>query len=155
MRISKKNPLGTDVITQIGIVVKDIDKSAQAYAEIFGVKKPEAVITAPQSETHALYKGQPTEARAKLAFFQFKNISLELIDPIGGPSTWQEFLETKGEGVHHIAFNIKKSGEKLKCLAEKGINIDQQGDFRGGCYKYLNATEPLKVILEFLERKLI
>jgi methylmalonyl-CoA/ethylmalonyl-CoA epimerase len=155
MRISKKNPLGTNVITQIGIIVRNIDKSSLEYSEFFGVEKPEYILTKAFNETHATFKGKTTEGRAKLVFFEFKNITIELIEPVGGPSTWQEFLDTKGEGVHHIAFAINDGDKKAQMIAGKGNPIVQCGDFRGGCYKYIDTSKTLNVILEFLETKLV
>ena len=154
MDISKKNTLGTNVITQIGIIVKNIAQTAQDYAHFFNVPVPTIAETSSVSETHMEYRGKPSEGRAKLAFFRFKNITIELIEPIGGPSTWQEFLETKGEGVHHIAFQVKNSDGKTLTLAQQKIPLVQKGDYRGGCYKYLDATPTLKLILEFLENKM-
>jgi methylmalonyl-CoA/ethylmalonyl-CoA epimerase len=149
--ISKKHILGTNKMTQICIVVKDIEKCSADYAVFFGVKKPSISTTGPRDETHAEYKGAPTDARAKLAFFRFKNITLELIEPVGGPSTWKEWLDTHGEGVHHIAFNVRDTKGKVKALADKDVNVVQRGDYRGGKYTYLDATGPLKIVLELLE----
>jgi methylmalonyl-CoA/ethylmalonyl-CoA epimerase len=149
--ISKKHILGTNKMTQICIVVKDIEKTAAEYADFFGVKKPSISMTGPREETHAEFKGAPTDARAKLAFFRFKNITLELIEPVGGPSTWKEWLDTHGEGVHHIAFNVRDTKGKVKALESKGVKLVQRGDYRGGQYTYLDATGPLKIVLELLE----
>jgi methylmalonyl-CoA/ethylmalonyl-CoA epimerase len=132
-------------------VVKDIEKSSADYADFFGVKKPPISMTGPQSETHAEFKGKPTDAKAKLAFFRFKNITIELIEPVGAPSTWQEWLDTHGEGVHHIAFNVRDTKSKVKALEGKGVKMVQRGDYRGGQYTYLDATGSLKIVLELLE----
>ena len=137
--VKKKNILGTSVITQIGIVVHDIEKTSQAFTEFFNVKKPSWSRTAPRKKTNAEYRGNPTEARAKLAFFRFKNIALELIEPDEHPSTWREFLDEKGEGVHHIAFGVKDRKAKYSLMEEKGFNIAQKGDFTGGHYAYIDT----------------
>ena len=42
-----------------------------------------------KEETNIKYRGKPTDGRAKLAFLKLGEISLELIEPIGGPSIWQ------------------------------------------------------------------
>nr|MDO8109107.1 VOC family protein [Candidatus Sigynarchaeota archaeon] len=150
--IGKKNVLGSNQVTQIGIVVKDIEKSSAAFAAFFGVGKPSVSITGPASETHAEFKGKPTEAKAKLTFFRFKNIVIELIEPVGSPSTWQEFLDSHGEGVHHIAFNVHDNKSKIIELEEKSVKLVQKGDYPGGMYAYLDTTDSLKVILELLGR---
>ncbi|OGD24120.1 MAG: hypothetical protein A2Y69_08870 [Candidatus Aminicenantes bacterium RBG_13_59_9] len=47
---------------------------------------------------------------------ELKNITLELIEPDRNPSTWREFLDAKGEGIHHVAFEIKGMDEKTALL---------------------------------------
>jgi len=96
-------------------------------------------------------RGKATDARAKLAFFQMgEQLSLELIEPIGGPSTWQEFLDTHGEGVHHIAFRVKGTDSILAQLESKGLTTVQTGDHTGGRYAYVDAMDTLKIFLELL-----
>jgi catechol 2,3-dioxygenase-like lactoylglutathione lyase family enzyme len=143
--------LGTNVICQVGLIVRDIERSAEAYSQIFGVLKPPVVVTDEPQFTHATFKGEPTSARAKLAFFQMGQVALELIEPLGGPSTWQEFLDEHGEGVHHIAFVVKDTDEVTRFLAGKGIEAVQQGDYTGGRYTYVDSTAMLGVVLELLE----
>jgi hypothetical protein len=43
-----------------------------------------------------MFRGSPSQGRAKLAFFNLNNIVLEIIEPIGGLSTWSKFLEKHG-----------------------------------------------------------
>jgi len=143
--------LDTNVICQIGIIVRDIERTAKAYADIFGMDTPKIIITDTEEITHIKFRGAPTQARAKLAFFQMGSLSLELIEPVGDPSTWKEFLDEHGEGVHHIAFRIKGMDEVLESLNEKGISTIQRGDYTGGRYAYVDSTSALGVILELLE----
>ena len=69
--------------------------------------------------------------------------SFELIEPVGGPSTWKEHLDTKGEGVHHIAFRIKGMVEQVAMLEKKGMPAVQRGDFTGGRYAYIDSAPQL------------
>ena len=146
----KTDKFGGNVITQIGLVVSDIEKSVKAYADLLGVDVPSVMITDTVEKSHANYRGKPTEGRAKLAFFQLDNITIELIEPIGGPSTWSEILETKGEGIHHIAFQVKGMDENIALLENKGGKLVQRGDFTGGSYAYVDLTQQLGIILELL-----
>lgn len=148
--ISRKNLFGTNRVTQIGIIVKDIEVTSKKYAEVFGVKTPGYRLTEPVEKTHGEFLGKPLEGRAKLAFFRFRNITIELIEPVGGPSTWQKFLETHGEGVHHIAFNIRKKKTVIERLKALKMNVEQKGDYTGGSYTYIDSEGDLKVMLELL-----
>ncbi|HOP94922.1 MAG: VOC family protein [Dictyoglomaceae bacterium] len=144
--------LGTDVVVQIGIIVKDIEKVVEEYAKIFGVEKPEITITDMYEKAHTEYKGEPTNARAKLAFFRnFKNIEIEFIEPDENPSTWREFLETHGEGIHHLGFSIKGTNQVIERFKMQGIDVAQNGDYEGGRYTYLESFGKLKFIIELLE----
>ncbi len=143
--------LGTNIVCQVGLIVRDIERSAEAYSRVFGMPKPPVIVTDEAKIARTMYRGEPTEARAKLAFFQMGQVSLELIEPIGGPSTWQEFLDEKGEGVHHIAFTIQGTDQVVAYLEGEGINVVQQGHYTGGMYTYVDSEPALGVVLELLE----
>jgi methylmalonyl-CoA/ethylmalonyl-CoA epimerase len=143
--------LGTNVICQVGLIVRDIERSAEAYSRILGLPKPSVIVTDPAEIAHTRFRGQPTGAQAKLAFFDMGQASLELIEPIGGPSTWREFLDEKGEGVHHIAFVVKGTDQVVQHLAGHDVEVIQQGDYTGGRYTYVDSSAALGVILELLE----
>ena len=143
--------LGTSVICQVGLIVRDIERSAEAYSRILGLPKPSVIVTDPAEIAHTRFRGQPTGAQAKLAFFDMGQVSLELIEPIGGPSTWREFLDEKGEGVHHIAFVVKGTDQVVQYLAGHDVEVIQQGDYTGGRYTYMDSSAALGVVLELLE----
>jgi methylmalonyl-CoA/ethylmalonyl-CoA epimerase len=143
--------IGSNVVCQVGLIVRDIERSMEAYSRIFGVPKPEFIVTDGQEIAHTRYRGEPTDAQAKLAFFDMGQVTLELIEPIGGPSTWQEFLDERGEGVHHIAFFVKDTDQVVASLEQNDIAVIQQGDYTGGRYTYMDSASALGVILELLE----
>ncbi|MBN2348054.1 MAG: VOC family protein [Bacteroidales bacterium] len=149
----KKSSLIPDKqMMQVGIIVKDIEKSSKAWAEFLGLEKvPESSIAAGSELNPTQYKGAPTDAKAKLAFFELDNITVELIQPIGGPSTWQEFLDTKGEGIHHIAFNVKGMKGQIKNFENSGIPLIQHGGWETGEYSYMDGTNSLALVIELLE----
>ncbi|HHY83490.1 MAG TPA: VOC family protein [Clostridiales bacterium] len=148
----EKLPLGTNIVAQIAFVVNDIEKTAQAYADFLGVEKPPIIMNGTPDKTEVQYMGQPTNARAKLAFFDIgPNIRLELIEPDMEPSTWRNELDKYGEGIHHIAFFIKGMNEKIGILERNGMPLVQKGNYPGGRYAYIDAKEELKTIIELLE----
>jgi methylmalonyl-CoA/ethylmalonyl-CoA epimerase len=78
-------------------------------------------------------------------------VDVELIEPIGGPSTWQDQVEQHGDSLHHIALRIKGMDEKVTYLESKGAHSIQRGDYTGGRYAYVDTTEQLGLVLELLE----
>ena len=143
--------LGNHFITQIGILVNDIEKVSEAYADFFGVDKPEIGITDTADIARTSHNGVATEARAKLAFFDMGSLQLELIEPDHQPSTWRDYLNEHGEGPHHIAFVVDGMKEKIMLLEGKGFPLQQKGEYTGGRYAYMDTFKELKVVLELLE----
>jgi methylmalonyl-CoA/ethylmalonyl-CoA epimerase len=109
------NLLRTKVITLIGILVHDIEKTSQAYADFFGIEKPQWFLTDAVDKARTEYRGKRSEARAKLAFFDMGFLEVELIEPDHNPSTWRESLDKHGEGPHFIAFEIEGMKDKSRC----------------------------------------
>ncbi len=131
--------------------MNDVEKVSAAYAEFFGLEQPEIIITDTAGIAQTRYNGGPTEARAKLAFFDMGSLQLELIEPDHQPSTWRDYLNEHGEGPHHIAFVIEGMQEKIMLLEGKGFPLQQKGEYTGGRYAYMDTFKELKVLVELLE----
>lgn len=152
MSEEKASLLGTRKVSQIAIVVRDIEKTSRAWAEVLGMEVPKWFATEPGNQVGMTFRGQPSDARAKLAFFHLDNITIELIEPMGGASSWQEALDTNGEGVHHIAFNVTDTEDRVNALAGQGIGkFHQGGDPKTGQYTYVDAGKQLGLVIEMLE----
>ena len=100
--------LGSTTVAQIAVVVHDIEEVARRYAEVLGPPVPDVMITEPGLQVDQTYRGQPSDARAKLAFLPLGQVQLELTEPVGGPSTWQEALDRRGEG-QYAYFDAEES----------------------------------------------
>ena len=148
----EKGILGTKIVTQIGFVVNDIEKTSQAFADFLGVEKPQWSLTDTIDKTHGEFNGQPCPARATLAFFHVgETLDIELIEPDETPSVWRNVLNEKGEGVHHIAFVVNGMKEKILALEGNGMKLLQRGEYTGGRYAYIDCVDQLKTIVELLE----
>ena len=148
----EKGILGTKIVTQIGFVVNDIEKTSQAFADFLGVEKPQWSLTDTIDKTHGEFNGQPCPARAKLAFFHVgETLDIELIEPDETPSVWRNVLNEKGEGVHHIAFVVNGMKEKILALEGNGMKLLQRGEYTGGRYAYIDCVDQLQPIVVPLE----
>lgn len=143
--------LGTNVVMQIGIVVRDIEAKARGWSSILGLPLPSIVETTGFEQARTEYHGQPSQARAKLAFFRLGQVSVELIEPIGEPSTWKDQLDAHGDSLHHIAFVVEGMKDRIAFLHAQGVPLIQRGEYTGGRYAYLDGMAALGTILELLE----
>ena len=147
--------MDTNVVTQVGFIVKDIETSKRKFAQLFGVPVPPNVEGGKFEVTGTQYMGKPApDAACVMAFFDAgPNVQIELIQPNGVKSVWQDFLDERGEGIHHIAFQVKGMDEKIVACEGFGMKLVQRGKYGngGGEYAYLAAYDDLKCLVELLE----
>ena len=146
--------VGTHLFAQVGFIVKDVEATKRKWAEFLGVDVPETQPVGDYSVTQTTFMGQPApEASCLMAFFDVgPGLQLELIQPNEAPSTWRNFLNEHGEGMHHIAFQVQDSARQVANAEAAGLKLVQHGVYGdgGGEYNYLDAPE-LKCIVELLE----
>jgi methylmalonyl-CoA/ethylmalonyl-CoA epimerase len=140
-------------LCQVGFIVNDIEASARRYAETFGLPQPPIIQTPGFDKAKTTVNGRPSEATAKLAFFKMGQLVIELIEPDEKPSVWRDFLDQKGEGVHHIAFRVDDTDATEAAFARLGVKTEQQGLYvdGSGMYTYLDSAPHLGVMIELLQ----
>lgn len=127
-------PLSDDVsyfhkFTQVGVVVKDLNRSVKTLQEVFGIG-PFRVVEWPPADRQDMvkyYYGKPGNFTPRMAFADMGNAELELIQPLEGESIWADFLRTHGEGIHHIRFNVDDVHPVIAYLSQQGIEPEQWG----------------------------
>lgn len=146
--------IGTNLVAQVGFIVKDVETTKRKWAEFLGMDVPETQPIGDYEVTQTEFQGKPApKAYCYMAFFDVgPGLQLELIEPNEEPSTWRNFLEEHGEGIHHVAFNVKDSKAKVAAAEAAGLKLVQRGVYGDGSgeYNYLDAPE-LKCIVELLE----
>jgi methylmalonyl-CoA/ethylmalonyl-CoA epimerase len=104
-------------IDHISIAVQSIEKTARLFEIYFG-------LTVDHVET-------VEKQGVKLATINVGDVKLELIEPLTRDSTVARFLMKRGEGIHHIAFKVKKIEKVLAELKGKGVKIADREPRKG------------------------
>jgi catechol 2,3-dioxygenase-like lactoylglutathione lyase family enzyme len=146
-------PLTSSKIAQVAIVVNDIEAGIKQYCALLGVAPPNIIETEPGAAVNQTYRGVPSNARAKLAFFDLGGVQLELIQPIGDDSAWAEGLRDTGESLHHVAFWTENMRQDKETLEASGAEMIQRGDMGEGQYAYFDGRSTLGTMIELLEHK--
>ena len=136
---------------QVGVVVKNIDETIKYYEEVFGFGPFEIRHV---EYPNATYYGETAGYRGKRAFFYLGPIQIELIELVDGKTIHEAFLKEKGEGVHHIAFEVD-SLEKSKENANKaGLKITQSFSRPDGSgFAYLDTEKTGGISFELIQRR--
>ena len=137
------------VIHQVGVVVKDLDRTVEVLTAL-GLG-PFTIRTA----THpaAIVKGRKTSYEVRLALAQQGPVQLELIEYRSGDTIQKDFLDEKGEGIHHILFRVNDLEATLARFAQAGVKVLQQDRFvGGGGLAYMGTDEVGGIVMEVVQR---
>jgi methylmalonyl-CoA/ethylmalonyl-CoA epimerase len=90
--------------SQIGVVVRDIDRAARYYSSVFGIGPFTVYEWSP--DRHWILE-KPSHLKLKMGKSMWGSFEFELIEPLEGNSLHREFLENSGEGLHHLGFHVR------------------------------------------------
>ena len=119
-----------DGFHHVALVVKDMDE-AQAYYSDLGIGP---FMAPPVQAIKEIYRGKeiPVGSFKRREVLGKMGMSmLQLCQPLGGNSPWQEFLHAHGEGVHHVGCMLDDIEMQEVLLWEKGIEIIMSTRFHG------------------------
>jgi len=127
-------------IAQYAILVRDSKKVAGFWQRLgFGGTSFEHNISVNRN-----YRGRPGQYEMWLGFWNWPDVTFEWIEPLRGPSVYDEYLKAHGEGLHHLGFEVKDFDAAVKMLEAKGAPVSQSGGWEDGSrgrFVYLD-TEP-------------
>jgi hypothetical protein len=142
----------------MGVVVKDYRSCMQNFAQLFGIEKWEIreldnSCFLPGSQT---VNGKPAQVHfMSVVGLHPKGLSVELVEPMAGDhSLYADFLEAKGEGIHHFFPSVVSNDEFEKIRAElEALDIpicQSAGISEDIAYYYIETTKQLGVPMEII-----
>lgn len=143
-------PLGG--LIQIALVVDDIEKAIDTWCELFDVPRPEVRVSTPKAEPdpNTTYRGEVANYGLKLAVIDCseRGFVIELHEPDENPSTFREFLDEHGNGVHHVGFQVGEARDAIIGeLESKGFEMRTVGYYPGSSWTIVDSEDSLGVNL--------
>jgi methylmalonyl-CoA/ethylmalonyl-CoA epimerase len=115
-------------IEHIGIAVKNISESVKLF---------ESLLNTP------CYKTETVESeKVSTAFFKMGDSKVELLQAFSDESAIAKFINARGEGLHHIAFEVENIEAEMARLKEKGFQLLRDKPFRGADNKMVCFIHP-------------
>ena len=115
-------------VEHIGIAVKNIKASNELFEKLFG---------------KAHYKVEAVESEGvSTSFFQLGETKIELLEATSPNSAIAKFIEKKGEGIHHIAYEVADITSEMKRLQEEGFELLNQEPKKGADNKLICFLHP-------------
>mgnify|MGYP001239933309 CR=1 FL=1 len=115
-------------IEHIGIAVSSLEKANKLYTNLLG-KHP--------------YKTESVSTEGVItSFFQSGNTKIELLEGVGEDNAISKFIKNKGEGIHHIAFEVDDIILEIKRLKKLGFKIINETPKKGADNKLICFIHP-------------
>ena len=127
-------------IAHLGIAVKDLEAPKKLYSETLGLKLKNEEVVAAQ--------------KVKVSFIQVGESNLELLLPTQDDSPVGKFLETKGEGFHHLALeveDIKAAVEELKAAGVRLIDETPREGAHGDLVAFIHPKATYGLLVELVQ----
>jgi methylmalonyl-CoA/ethylmalonyl-CoA epimerase len=128
-------------IDHVGVVVKNLDEALDLYVNTLGFEKSEIMIAE---------KGD----KFRTVMVSLGQVTLELIEPMNPEGAIQKFLETRGEGIHHISLRVDDIRKEVSTLGAKGIKFlfKEPEEVEGTLVTFVHPKSTRGVLMELLQR---
>ena len=126
-------------VDHIGIATRSIDAAGRFYAEVLGL---------------AVAKRETVAGGLKVAFIPVGETKIELLEPGSENDNIARFLETRGEGIHHLAFavdNVEAALAQAKAAGYTLIDEKPRRGAGGALLAFLHPKSTGGVLVEFCE----
>ena len=140
MTIPGKPPVPTDLVHHIGIAVADLEASIDFYRNLFGLEAGPIIVR------------EDIEVRG--CFIPVGGTNLELIQGTSPESAISTHISKRGEGLHHICFEVDGIADKLRALEALGIDLLDKVPRRGlmgGDIGFLHPSAARGVLIELAQ----
>ncbi|MCH5584227.1 methylmalonyl-CoA epimerase [Shimazuella sp. AN120528] len=127
-------------ISHIGIAVESLEKWIPYYRDTLGLS--------------FLGKEFVASEKVQVAFFQIGESRLELLEPTDDSSPIAKHLQTRGEGFHHIAYEVDDITKSLSDLEQKGVSLIHKKPKRGAHQSqiaFLHPSSTGKILTELCQ----
>jgi hypothetical protein len=139
---------------QVGVLVRSLETVIQRYGTASVVPPWRIWTYSEASMSRLVVRGQPGRFSWRIALGgSDPQIELmELIQPVRGPSIYQEWIETRGFGLHHLGYVVEDLDGAIAEMEGAGYEVLQAGFGQGadgtGGFAYFNTEETLGFIVE-------
>jgi methylmalonyl-CoA/ethylmalonyl-CoA epimerase len=133
---------------QVAYVVRDLEKALRQQWEVCGVGPWSIYTFTPEKVRDYTYRGRPATHTCLIAVAWDDRIQIELMQPLTGYSIYDEFLERKGEGLHHVKLYHADCAKAVAGYERRGYPVIQSGRFDEDEHYYLDTEKDFGYIIE-------
>lgn len=141
-------------VGQVGILVPDLESGMRVYSTIGTIESWSIYTYGPPTVPHLEYRSEQGRFSVRIALGG-TGPQVELMQPLEGPSLYDEWIQERGYGLHHLGFFVPLLEDVVMAMAASGFPVLQRGSGYGldgdGGFAYFDTVDVASVILEAIE----
>jgi len=135
-------------VSQVALVVRNLRESMRHYWEALGVGPWPVWAFDSSNLADMTPHGKPGDYSFRVGMAYVGDVSIELVEPLQGESIFKEFLNRKGEGIHHLKCSSQDAERIVEQFKKKGGKVLQSAKIGDAAFHYLDTESELGFILE-------
>lgn len=140
-------------LEQVAFVVRNLSAAQRFFNDKMGVSRFYVIEDFGLKATDKTLHGRPVEQNFKLALGYSGDTQIELIEHVSGQTCYKEFLDRRGEGLHHLGFFLDDPevyDGTLKAMTDNGYAALMSGRLGDTRYTYFDTEAAIGSIMEIV-----
>lgn len=127
-------------ISHLGVAVKDLEKARKFYRSVLGLESSDPITS--------------EDGTMMASLVEVGDAVIELLQPVGSEGVMAKFLEKRGEGFHHICYEVDDIRTEIESLRAKGIDVlGEPKEGVEGPAVFLHPRGTHGMLVELVEKK--
>jgi len=126
-------------INHVGIAVKDLDRAVEFFQETYGAK--------------ILWRKKYENEKMETALISIGEAQFELLASLEPQSLINRFIESRGEGIHHVSLEVDQFDQAIEAIKAKGLRVISETDTEDFKAAFIHPQSNFGVLTEIIQPK--
>jgi methylmalonyl-CoA epimerase len=126
-------------INHVGIAVKNLDRAIEFFQETYGAKQ--------------VWRKKNEKEKMESALISIGQAQFELLASLEPQSLIDRFIESRGEGVHHVSLEVDQFDQAIEAIKTKGLRVISEVDTDDFKAAFIHPQSSFGVLTEIIQPK--
>ena len=126
-------------INHVGIAVKNLDRAVEFFQETYGAK--------------LVRREKLEDQKMESALISIAEAQFELLGSLEPQSLIDKFIESRGEGIHHVSLEVDQFDQVIKEIKAKGVKVISEADTEDFKAAFIHPQSNFGVLTEIIQPK--
>ena len=123
----------------VGIAVKNLDRAVEFFQETYGAK--------------LVWRKKYQDDKMETALISIGEAQFELLASLEPKSLVDQFIESRGEGIHHVSLEVDQFDQAIEAIKAKGLRVISEADTEDFKAAFIHPQSSFGVLTEIIKPK--